>query len=314
MASILVTGGAGFIGSHLVEALIARGDAVTVVDDLSTGRREHIPGGAEVVEVNVADRDALNGEVGDRRFDAVLHVAGKASISQSFARPADDLATNVVGTLNIIDLCIASATPRLVLASSMTVYGNPEQVPTSESQPCVPVSYYGVTKYAAERYALVAGERDDVSLAVTALRMFNVYGERQSLTNPYQGVLAIFIGNVMRGEPITIHSDGGQTRDFIHISDAVRAWLAVLDDKRTAGRVFNVGSGRETTIADLADAVLLAFRRSRVDYEVRFSPPQLGDQRRSWADTSAIRQATGWRPRTPLEDGMRRTVAWALGS
>jgi UDP-glucose 4-epimerase len=155
----------------------------------------------------------------------------------------------------------------------------------------------------------VAGAREDVELAVTSLRMFNVYGERQSLTNPYQGVLAIFVGNVQRGEPITIHSDGEQTRDFVYVGDVVDAWLRVLDDRATHGRVYNVGSGRETTIAELARAVVRACGHD--GWEIATGPAQLGDLRRSCADVRELETAVGWQPATSLDDGMRRTVEWA---
>ncbi|MDQ3822056.1 MAG: NAD-dependent epimerase/dehydratase family protein, partial [Actinomycetota bacterium] len=309
--NVLVTGGAGFIGSHLCEALAARGDRVTAVDDLSTGVADNVPADVELVETDVADPGALARAFDGRSFDAVLHVAGQASIATSFANPGRDLRTNVVGTLNVIESCLAAGVPRLVYASSMTVYGEPDVVPTPEGALCRPVSYYGVTKYAAERYVHVAGARTDVSLSVTSLRMFNVYGERQSLSNPYQGVLAIFIGNVLRGEPITIHSDGRQTRDFVYVADAVDAWLRVLDAPETAGAVFNVGSGRETPISELATAVVRGFGESPETWEVRQGPAQEGDQRRAAADDAALERATGWRPATSLDDGMARTIAWA---
>jgi UDP-glucose 4-epimerase len=309
VSAVLVTGGAGFIGSHLVDALLARGDDVVVLDNLSTGSRDNVHADAKLVEGDVADRDAVRDAFAHRSLDAVLHVAGQASISKSFDEPERDLRVNVAGTLNVVEQAVASGVHRLVHASSMTAYGEPRAIPTPESEPCIPVSNYGVTKYASERYVHVAGARDDVDLAVTSLRMFNVYGERQSLTNPYQGVLAIFVGNVLRGEPITIHSDGEQTRDFVYVGDVVDAWLRVLDDRATAGKVFNVGSGRETTIAELARAVVRASGHD--DWEIATGPPQLGDLRRSCADVHELQSATGWQPATSLDDGMRRTVDWA---
>jgi UDP-glucose 4-epimerase len=308
LSKIVVTGGAGFIGSHLCDALVARGDDVVALDDLSTGSRDNLGAEVELVEASVVEaggvRAVLSADV-----DAVLHVAGQASIFKSFDHPERDLAVNVGGTLNVVEACIAAGIPRLVYASSMTVYGEPELVPTPEHVPCVPVSNYGVTKYAAERYALIAGSRDDVDLAVTSLRMFNVYGERQSLSNPYQGVLAIFLGNVLRGEPITIHSDGEQTRDFVYVGDVVGAWLRVLDAPDTAGQVFNVGSGRETTIRALADAVVAA--AGDEEWEFRSAPAQAGDIRRSAGDVSRLQETVGWTPSTSLADGMRHTLEHA---
>ena len=307
MSRVVVTGGAGFIGSHLCEALVQRGDAVIAVDDLSTGSRDNVGAEVEVVEASVRDLETLRRVVGGA--DAVLHVAGQASIFKSFDRPERDLDVNVSGTLDVLDACTVAGVPRLVYASSMTVYGEPDLIPTPESAPCVPVSYYGVTKYAAERYVQIAGDRRDLDLSVTSLRMFNVYGERQRVDNPYQGVLAIFLGNVLRGEPITIHSDGRQTRDFVYVRDVVDAWLRVLDEPATDAEVFNVGSGRETTIAELAEAVVEA--AGSESWEFRTAPAQAGDIRRSAANVDRLRTAVGWKPATALGDGMRRTLEHA---
>ena len=310
MSTVVVTGGAGFIGSHLVDALAARGDDVVVLDDLSTGVRENLAEGVRLVQGDVADTEALRDAL-ENGADAVLHTAGQASIAHSFSHPERDLRANVSGTLAVIDACLQWSVPRLVYASSMTVYGEPTTVPTSEDEPCRPLSYYGVTKYAAERYVQIAGERTDIDLSVTSLRMFNVFGERQRLDNPYQGVLAIFIGNALRGESLTIHSDGLQTRDFVYVGDVVDAWLRVLDDDATRGRVFNVGSGSETSIGELAGAVLA--RVGLDGHPIEHAPPQLGDLRRSGADVRALERATGWEPRTSLADGLAKTLAWARG-
>jgi UDP-glucose 4-epimerase len=314
VSHVLVTGGAGFIGSHLCDALVARGDRVTALDDLSTGDAANLAEDVELVRADVADPEAVERVFAGRSFDAVLHVAGQASIATSFSDPKRDLRVNVAGTLNVLERCLAAGVPRLVHASSMTVYGEPEVVPTPEDAACRPVSYYGITKYAAERYVHVTGAREDVSLSATSLRMFNVYGERQSLSNPYQGVLAIFIGNVLRGEPITIHSDGRQTRDFVYVADAVDAWLRVLDTPETDGTVYNVGSGYETSIRVLAEAVLRGCGESPESWDIRTGAAQAGDQRRAAAEVTELERVTGWRPTTPLQEGLERTIAWARSS
>ena len=310
MTRALVTGGAGFIGSHLADRLLERGVEVTVLDNLATGSRDRVASNATFVEGDVGDRALVSDLFATRRFDAVFHIAGQASIRLSFAEPEIDLRTNVVGTVNVLRACIEAGVPRLVNASSMTAYGEPSQIPTPESVACVPVSYYGVTKYAAERYAHVTGARHDVDLAVTSLRMFNVYGPRQSISNPYQGVLAIFIGNVLRGEPMTIHGDGSQTRDFVFVDDVVDAWMRVLDASETAGEVLNVGSGAETSVNELADAVLAAFGESRGSWEIRHEDVQLGDQSRACADIDAM-MGHGWKPSVGFGEGVARTVEWA---
>jgi UDP-glucose 4-epimerase len=310
MTRVLVTGGAGFIGSHLTDRLLSDGHEVTVVDNLVTGLRTYVSTDATFVEGDVADRALVDEVFADQEFDAVFHIAGQASIRLSFSEPEVDLRTNVIGTVNVLRGCVESGVQRLVYASSMTAYGEPELIPTPESVACVPVSYYGVTKYAAERYVHVTGARPDVDVAVTSLRMFNVYGPRQSISNPYQGVLAIFIGNVLRGEPITIHGDGEQTRDFVFVDDVVAAWLRVLDAPELDGAVLNVGSGRETSVNELADAVLAAFGHARDGWEIRRQDVQLGDQRRAAADNAAL-SAIGWSASVALRDGVARTVDWA---
>jgi UDP-glucose 4-epimerase len=286
---------------------------VTVLDNFATGVRDHLSPDSALVEGDVGDRVFVDEVLASEQFDAVLHLAGQASIRQSFAAPEIDLSTNVLGTVNVLRGCVETRVPRLVYASSMTVYGDPARLPTPEDVACVPVSYYGVTKYAAERYVHIAGARRDTELDVTSLRMFNVYGERQSIDNPYQGVLAIFAGNVLRHEPLTIHGDGSQSRDFVYVGDVVEAWFRVLDAPESFGAVLNVGSGRETSVNHLADAILAARGESRETWEIRREPPQLGDLRRSAADISAI-SALGWAPATRLEDGIASTVAWAASA
>jgi UDP-glucose 4-epimerase len=310
--TILVTGGAGFIGSHLVDALVDAGDRVTVLDNLSTGFRDAIHPGARFVGGDVRDPSAL-AKAFDPKPDAVCHIAGQASVRLAHADPHADLGVNVGGTLNVLEHCLSHGTGRLIFASSMTVYGDPPLIPTPESAPVKPASFYGVTKSAAERYALLTGARTDLDtpLAVTSLRMFNVYGPRQSLANPYQGVLAIFLGNVMRGEPIRIHGDGEQSRDFVYISDVVRVWRQALDDPRAVGKVLNVGGGAPISVNRLCDAVLAQFGFSRASYRVDSAPAQQGDVRASAADISLIGETLGWKPRINFDRGLAETVAWA---
>lgn len=315
MNRILVTGGAGFIGGHLVDELIGRGLKVIVLDNESGGKgRAAVHADAEYVRGDVRNESDL-APIFDSGIDAVCHIAGQASIRLSYNDPAADLNTNTLGTINVLKACMAHQVSRLLFASSMTIYGNPSEVPTPESAPPDPVSYYGITKYAAERYVHLTAARRDLGFDfnATSFRMFNVYGVRQSLSNAYQGVLAIFIGNVLRGEPITIHADGEQSRDFVHVSDVVRAWADAIDDANSFNEVINIGSGRDTTVNQLCDLVLAAFGHSRETYPVYSRPAQPGDIRRSVADVSKAAELLGWSARMPFEQGMAETIAWARG-
>ena len=309
---ILVTGGAGFIGSHLVDLLIARGSKVIVYDNLSTGRVEYLNPRAEFIHGDVRDEAAVFAAV-EQGIDAVCHIAGQASIRLSYLDPAADLNVNTLGTINVLKACAAHRVPRLLFASSMTIYGNPLTVPTPETAPPDPVSYYGVTKYAAERYVHLASQRKDLDYEfnVTSFRMFNVYGVRQSLTNAYQGVFAIFLGNVLRGEPINIHSDGEQARDFVHVSDIARAWADAIDNPAAYGEVINLGSGSATSVNQLCDLVLTSFDRARTGYDIRHHPAQPGDIRLSVADVAKARRLLNWEACVPFTEGMRDTIAWA---
>jgi UDP-glucose 4-epimerase len=309
---ILVTGGAGFIGSHLCRRLLAEGHTVFVIDNEFNGRRENVPAGSNYTKADVIHPAEIE-PVFAGGLDAVCHLAGQVSIIRSFTDPVADLRTNVEGTLNILQLSLRYKVLRLLYASSMTAYGNCRVVPTPESEPCRPDSYYGITKHAAERFVHATAERPDLDRAfsVTSLRMFSVYGPGQALDNPYQGVLGIFIGNLLRGEPITIFGDGAQTRDFVYIDDIVEAWVRTLDHPAAPGGVFNFGSGRSLSINQLAEQVVSAFGYEPGQYEIRHAPARPGEQRRVQADIRHAQSLLGWEPRTPFEAGLAETVRQA---
>jgi UDP-glucose 4-epimerase len=309
---VLVTGGAGFIGSHMAERLLEQGHRVVVLDNEATGRPEDVPPGARYFKGDVAYEDQLH-EAFAGGLDAVFHIAGQVSLIRSFTDPRIDLRTNVLGTLNVLQLCLKHRVPRMLYASSMTVYGDTDVLPTPENTPCAPVSYYGITKYAAERYVHTTARRADLDFAfqVTSFRMYNVYGPRQALDNPYQGVLGIFLGNLLRGEPLTIFGDGSQSRDFIYISDIVDAWVGALHKPASYGQVINLGSGRQTSINELADLCLTACGRNRQMHPVRYAAGRPGEQRFVEADTRRARALLDWQPRVSFADGMAETVRWA---
>jgi UDP-glucose 4-epimerase len=307
---LLVTGGAGFIGTHLCRRLLAEGHSVVVVDNESNGSRENLPSAVEFMRGDVTHPAEIEPAFAGG-LDAVCNIAGQVSIIRAFSDPTLDLRTNVEGTLNVLQLCAKYRVPRLIHASSMTLYGDCLTVPTPESERCQPDSYYGITKLAAERYVHATALRSDLGfhLAVTSLRMFSVYGPGQSFSNPYQGVLGIFSGNVLRGEPITIFGDGEQTRDFVYVGDVIDAWVQALRTPASAGQIINIGSGRSLSINELARSVVAAFGAE--GHPIMRAPTRPGEQRSVQADIRLARSALGWEPRTSFEAGLVDTVRWA---
>lgn len=308
----LVTGGAGFIGSHITDRLIANNFEVTVIDDESTGKSENINPEARYIKGDIRDLLTL-----ERAFvpkpDVVFHIAGKASTIKSFDDPYEDLSTNILGTVNVIQLCLKFKVNRLLYASSMTVYGEPSSLPINESEPAKPISYYGITKFSAERYVHSTALRNDLDFGfnVTSFRMFNVYGPRQSLTNPYQGVMAIFIACALQNKPITIFWDGKQSRDFVYIDDVVDAWMLAIKNPKSHGEIFNLGCGRRHTIDELADATLKSLGKSKDTHPIIYNEKRPGDQRHMEADISKAEKILNWRPKVSFEDGILKTVEWA---
>jgi UDP-glucose 4-epimerase len=309
---VLITGGAGFIGHHLARRMLGEGHDVTVLDNESTGSRENVPKECVYLKGDVRNTADV-ARAFDDLPDVVFHVAGQASNIRSFANPHEDIAVNLGGTVNVVLQCLERRVPKLVYAGSMTTYGITGELPVGEDAPLRPISYYGVSKAAAERFVLATAARPDLAapFSATSLRMFNVYGPGQSLRNPYQGVLAIFIGQVMRGEPCTIDSDGGQTRDFVYIDDVAEAWAEAAKRDTADGCCVNLGSGRALSINDLVAEACLALGRSPVDYPIVRRPARPGDQRHVRADIGLARKLLGWGPKIDCPEGLRRTIEWA---
>ena len=311
---VLVTGVAGFIGSHMADGLLAKGFEVVGLDNLSTGERRHIPKGITFIQGDVTNDKHL-AKAFAKPLAGVFHIAGCASTIKAFDDPELDLRTNTQGTIRVISRCLKHKTPRFLYASSMTAYGFVDKLPVDVDKAIPkPVSYYGISKYAAERYALATGLRQDIGFdfGVTAFRMFNVYGRRQSLTNPYQGVASIFIGNVLRLEPIKIFGDGEQSRDFIHISDVVAAWIKAFQAKAAKGQVFNLGTGTRISINKLVRTDIAAFGENPKTYPIQYFDVRPGDQRHMQADIRKTKKLLKWAPKMAFEKGMGDVIAWAL--
>jgi len=301
---ILVTGGAGFIGSHLVEALLEKGRPVHVLDNLCMGKRENVPSEARFYEGDILDASVVDEAL--EGVDAVVHLAARVAVRDSVARFREDARTNLMGTLQVLQQCCERKVKRFVFASSMAVYGDsPDPRPIPETYPEDPVSPYGLSKLAAEKYvALVAGR---FHLPWISLRYFNVYGPGQTFT-PYVGVITIFIRDLQKGQRPVLFGDGNQQRDFIYVGDVVRATLLALESD-VSGEIFNVGTGKGTSVRQIAR---LLIDRLQPGLEPRFEPPQPGEIRHSIADISRIRQRLGFHPQADLSDKIEEVIAWNL--
>jgi UDP-glucose 4-epimerase len=307
VTSICITGGAGFIGSHLADAFLARGDQVVVLDDLSTGRLENLPEGAELHRLDIRSEEAAT-LIEQWGFDLLVHEAAQMDVRRSVADPVFDASVNVLGTLNLLEAAVRGGVGRVLFASTGgAIYGEQDRHPADEDHPARPVSPYGVAKLAVERYLYYYAV--EKGLPAVALRYANVYGERQ---NPHgeAGVVAIFLSRLLAGEQATINGDGLQTRDYVHVSDVVRANLAAAEAELGEGvpfRIYNVGTAVETTVTELYRHLAAAVGTDRPPVH---GPAKPGEQRRSSVDPGRIQRDLGVPEPLPLEEGVRRTADW----
>jgi UDP-glucose 4-epimerase len=296
---VIVTGGAGFIGSHVVDVFVALGDEVVAVDNLSTGRRENVPSGATLAELDIVEMPALGRAVADFEPHVVCHLAAQASVTASVERPAVDLDVNVRGTLNVCEAA-RSVGARVIFASTGgALYGNDAPLPTPETFLPAPLSPYGASKLAAEGYVLTWGRLHATPNVV--LRLGNIYGPRQ---NPHgeAGVVAIFSDRLVRGEPLTVYGHGKPTRDYVHVSDASRAFVVAAERRKTG--TYNVGTGRETSVLALFELMRAA---AGADVEPELKPLRPGELDRSALDPRLIDRELGWRAETTVEAGIPET-------
>jgi UDP-glucose 4-epimerase len=306
----LVTGGAGFIGSHLADSLLDRGDEVAVVDDLSTGKRENLAGalarGAELHEVDIRDAPALRDVIAARRPDIVFHLAAQMDVRKSIEDPAWDAGINVVGTINVLEASRLSGVRRVVNTSTGgAIYGDTDVMPTPESVPPRPMSAYGQSKFCAEAYC---GWYERLyGLSSVTLRYGNVYGPRQD-PHGEAGVIAIFCGKLIAGERPRIFGDGRQTRDYAYVGDIVAANLAAAAHPEAHG-AYNAGTGVEASVLEVVAALREA---AGVDeFEPEFAPARAGELQRSSLDVTRARAELGFAAETDLVSGLRPTLEWA---
>jgi UDP-glucose 4-epimerase len=292
----LVTGGAGFIGSHLVDALLASDAAVTVVDDLSSGRRERVSEGASLEVVDIAEPGALAPVIAAARPDVVFHLAAQVDVRSSVADPLRDARLNVGGTASVLEAARQAGARRVLLASTGgALYGDTSVLPTPESASIAPFSPYGASKAAAESYCALYTRLH--GLSTLSLRFGNVYGPRQD-PHAEAGVIAIFAGAAVEGRPVTVYGDGSQTRDYVYVGDVVAGFMAAAAADGTGA--VNVGTGVETSVLELTRAL---------GVEARFAPARAGEVARSCLAVGLAAELLGWRAQVMLEDGLDRTLA-----
>jgi UDP-glucose 4-epimerase len=302
----LVTGGAGFIGSHLVEDLVRRGRPVRVLDDFSTGLRSNILPGVDVVETSLTDPAAVAKAM--TRVGVVYHLGALASVARSVETPLVTHAACATGTLHVLDAARKAGVRRVVYAASSSAYGGATGE-GGQQETLLPAakSPYAAAKLAGEFYMQAFAAT--YGLETVRLRFFNIFGPRQRADSPYSGVIALFTAAMARGEAPTIHGDGKQARDFTYVATAVQALVKAAEAPEVSGNVYNVGTGRSVTVLDLVAGLN---RVLGTDLEPTFAPPRAGDVRFSKADVRRTREDLGYDPLVTFEDGLRRTVQWYL--
>ncbi|MHB8170324.1 MAG: SDR family oxidoreductase [Thermincolia bacterium] len=298
---ILITGGAGFIGSHIADRLISDGHEVVVVDNLSTGNIRHIRPECQFYQLDITDV-ALEEVFAKERPHIVIHHGAQIDVQKSLENPVLDASVNIIGTVNILNCCVKYEVGKVIYASSAAVYGVPQYLPIDENHPVGPISNYGISKHTPEQYLKVYQEM--FGLNYTVLRYANVYGPRQGVKGE-GGVICIFANKFLAGQAPLIFGDGSQTRDFVYVGDVVKANLVALE--KGDGGIFNIGTGVQATVNELFGQFKLLLGGS---IEAVYEPPRVGDIRDSVFDISWAMEVMGWQPEWSLEDGLRETVKY----
>ncbi|MHC4600816.1 MAG: NAD-dependent epimerase/dehydratase family protein [Planctomycetota bacterium] len=307
MAKILITGGAGFIGSHIAEAAARKGDEVVVLDDLSAGSRENLEGAGSAVTLQIGDVcDPAAVARAVRGVDAVFHLAALTSVPESLKDPLRFHQVNVGGTLAALEAARKAGVRRFLFASSCAVYGETGETPAREDAPPSPLSPYAATKLAGEGYG--RAYRTAYGLAVTSLRLFNVFGPRQTADSPYAAVVPTFLSALTSGERPVVYGDGRQTRDLVYVEDAASAFLTLGGEGEGPSALYNVGTGRAVSVLEILERAAGSVGATG---EADFLPARPGEIRNSVADVSRLTAETGFAPAVPFPEGMENTARWA---
>lgn len=299
---VLVTGGAGFIGSHIVDRLLSFGNKVIIVDNLSTGKKENINPKAIFYAIDIADEKALKGIFENHKITYVIHQAAKINLNVMLEDPSNDIKSSVLGTLNLLNICVSSKVNKFVYASSVAVYGRPKILPVSETDELIPVYSYGIAKKCAEEY--IRYYSDYYGLNYTILRYANVYGPRQPIYGEV-GVIAIYTDRVTKGEPLIIYGDGAHLRDYIYIDDVVDVTLKMLRDNYR--EIFNVGCGAGVSVKDVFENFCSSSGKM---LNHKYEPERVGELGFFYCDISKLNKTMQWSPKVSIKEGICRTLSY----
>lgn len=303
MSKILVTGGAGFIGSNLVDALIEAGHEVAVIDNLSTGQRENLNAEAKFFEIDITDKQGVDKVFGEFTPDAMFHLAAQASVIVSSENPAKDVEVNVIGTINLLEACEKYKVQKFIFSSTGgAIYGDDAPRPTTEEAEERPISPYGMDKLSAEKYIAFFAKR--ANMTAVCLRYANVYGPRQN-SKGEAGVVAIFTDKMLKGETVSIYGDGSHTRDYVYVGDVVQANLKALAFEKS--ETYNIGTGEETSVNQIIEMLK---KETDSKSEITNTPYKADEQAASSLSAQKAGLELDWIPATPLEEGIKKTVEW----
>jgi len=299
---ILITGGAGFIGSNVVDALVEKGHKAVVVDDLSTGKKENLNPNAQFFNIDLRDKDALEEVFQNIRPEVIYHIAAQIDVRKSVADPAFDASVNIIGSINLFELAVKYNVRRIIFSSTGgALYGEPKNLPADENTLVAPLAPYGVSKYCTEQYLNYFKRMYGIEKVI--LRYANIYGPRQDPLGE-AGVIAIFTGRILNGEEPIIYGDGNQTRDYVYVEDIVRTNLLAMDGKQG---IYNIGTSIETSVNELAKMFSTILNK---DIKPVYEPPRKGEVQRIALDGTKANKELGFRPQFSLEEGLRKTIKW----
>jgi UDP-glucose 4-epimerase len=302
MSAFIITGAAGFIGAAVARKLVEQGHRVVTIDNLSTGYIENVPEGVEFYEADCQDQ-SIYFKIPQLKYEAIFHIAGQSSGEISFDDPSYDLRTNAESTLNLLKFALSVGCERFIFASTMSVYGVTEDLPVTEEKPCLPTSFYGVGKLASEHYLRIY---EQYGIRSTSLRLFNVYGPGQNMKNLRQGMVSIFLAQLVDNNHVLVKGSGDRYRDFVYIDDVVSVFLACLDSVDSSGQIINIGNGIRTTVSELLEN-LIRLHGKDATYHCHGSTP--GDLHGIYADTTKAAKLLNFLPFFTLEKGLKAMLS-----